>query len=134
MDLRATNRLAPTRFGLNLGSARWISLPLKKKKKAGGGKKRKPKAIEVSSRQVDEDEEMLDHDGSDGGEEDEPQAWELAQQKKEAEKEAEIEDDPDDPEKTVPFARYNAMLAVQRNALYMYAFCQVKFTLTLLLT
>lgn len=107
-------------FGLNLGSARWISLPLKKKKKAGGGKKRKPKAIEVSSRQVDEDEEMLDHDGSDGGEEDEPQAWELAQQKKEAEKEAEIEDDPDDPEKTVPFARYNAMLAVQRNALYIY--------------
>ena len=32
---------------------------------------------------------------------------------------AEEEDDPDDPEKTVPFARYNAMLAIQRNTLYM---------------
>lgn len=38
-----------------------------------------------------------------------------------AAKEAEeVEDDPDDPIKTIPIGRYNAMLAVQRNTLYIY--------------
>ena len=32
----------------------------------------------------------------------------------------EEEDDPDDPLKTLPMARYNAMLAIQRNTLYIY--------------
>jgi len=34
----------------------------------------------------------------------------------------EPEDDADDPLKTVPLTRYNAMLAVVRNTLYMYVF------------
>ncbi|KAN0063285.1 Kelch repeat-containing protein 3 [Thecaphora frezii] len=33
---------------------------------------------------------------------------------------AEMDDDPDDPEKTRPLERYNTMLAVQRNILYLY--------------
>jgi hypothetical protein len=36
------------------------------------------------------------------------------------EDEDEDEDDPDDPQKTVPMARYNAMMAIQRNTLYIY--------------
>lgn len=30
------------------------------------------------------------------------------------------DDDPDDPQKTIPIARYNAMMAVQKNTLYIY--------------
>jgi len=53
-------------------------------------------------------------------EEDEgPKPWEVAKMKKEEEIEKAEEDDPDDPEKSLPGPRYNAMLAVQRNTLYM---------------
>lgn len=128
--------IPPSSFGYNLsGAGRWISLPLKKKKKAGG-KKRKPKAIEPTPRassveKDDEDDEMKEV-GSGGEEEhhdDEPKPWEAAKEAKEvaAGQEAEM-DDPDDPEKSIPFARYNTMLAVQRSTLYMcvpslFAFC-----------
>ena len=101
------------RFGYNTGGAgRWISLPLKKKKKAGG-KKRKPKPVEAER----EDAEMQDE--SDGEEGDDAKPWEVAQQAKESLVLEQEQDDPDDPEKSIPFARYNAMLAVQRSTLYM---------------
>ncbi|KAL8290639.1 hypothetical protein RQP46_002897 [Phenoliferia psychrophenolica] len=109
-------------FGYNIsGTGRWISLPLKKKKKAGG-KKRKPKVVEATPSAADrEDEEM--RDGSDGegeGGEEEAKPWEVAQQAKDAMALDQEADDPDDPEKSIPFARYNAMLAVQRSTLYIY--------------
>ncbi|KAI5479162.1 Kelch repeat containing protein [Pseudohyphozyma bogoriensis] len=107
-------------FGLNLNGTRWISLPLKRKKKAGGGRKKKQKAAEAAAQaQKDEDEDMEDAErGSDAEDEadNEPKPWEVAAQKKLEEE----EDDPNDPEKSIPFARYNTMLAVQRNTLYLY--------------
>lgn len=114
-------------FGYNMGGAgRWISLPLKKKKAPGGGGKKK-KAKAAAAAKAEENHDSMDAEGNDGdadeegGEddgEDEVKPWEVAKLAKEAT--MEDEDDPDDPEKTVPFARYNAMLAVQRNTLYMY--------------
>lgn len=104
-------------FGYNIaGAGRWISLPLKKKKKAGG-KKRKPRAVE-SAPADREDEDMPD--GSDGeGDDEDAKPWEVAQQAKESMVLDQEADDPDDPEKSIPFARYNTMLAVQRSTLYM---------------
>lgn len=114
-------------FGYNMGgNGRWISLPLKKKKKKGGGNKKKAKAkaaLLATERdpdaEDDEDAKMENGEqGSDEEEEDEgPKPWELAQMAKEEQAAAEDEDDPDDPEKTIPFARYNAMLAVQVSCL-----------------
>lgn len=89
-------------------------MPLKKQKKKGGGKKRKPKVVAAPTAAADDDK-MRDGDASDGedAEEEDSKPWEAAKEV------AMEEDDPDDPEKTIPFARYNAMLAVQRNTLYM---------------
>ena len=58
-------------------------------------------------------------DESDGEEGDDAKPWEVAQQAKESLVLEQEQDDPDDPEKSIPFARYNAMLAVQRSTLYM---------------
>ncbi|GAA5907738.1 Kel3p [Sporobolomyces salmoneus] len=135
-------------FGYNTaGNGRWISLPLKKKKKAGGGnKKKKAKQAALAAAQAaeaearrreeageaseDEDERMQreseekgsDDDEGDEGEDDDdgPKPWELAKLKKEEEIAQMEEDDPNDPEKSLPGPRYNAMLAVQRNTLYIY--------------
>ncbi|GAA6060520.1 hypothetical protein JCM10212_005601 [Sporobolomyces blumeae] len=133
-------------FGYNTaGHGRWISLPLKKKKKAGGGnKKKKAKqaaaaaaaAAEAEARRrqeagedtEDEDERRerereergSDDDDMDDDDDDGPKPWELAKIKKEEEVAQAEEDDPDDPEKSLPGPRYNAMLAVQRNTLYIY--------------
>ncbi|GAA5840259.1 hypothetical protein JCM3766R1_001441 [Sporobolomyces carnicolor] len=134
-------------FGYNtVGQGRWISLPLKKKKKAGGGnKKKKAKqaaaaaalAAEAEARRrqeagedsEDEDERMTreaeergsDDEANDEDDEDDgPKPWELAKLKKEEEVAQLEEDDPNDPEKSLPGPRYNAMLAVQRNTLYIY--------------
>lgn len=114
----------PPSFGYNMaGNGRWISLPLKKKKKKGGGNKKKAKAKaallvgEPGEDGADDGEDAKMEDGeraSDDEEEDDgPKPWELAQMAKEEQMAAVDEDDPDDPEKTIPFSRYNAMLAVQ---------------------
>ncbi|KAK4047007.1 Kelch repeat-containing protein 3 [Microbotryomycetes sp. JL201] len=81
-----------------------------------------------------EDEDRSD-DEADSGDDGGPKPWEIAKLKKEAAQLAEEnggdgqistmagdedDDDPDDPQKTVPMSRYNAMLAVQRNTLYIY--------------
>ncbi|KAK4705245.1 hypothetical protein P7C70_g960, partial [Phenoliferia sp. Uapishka_3] len=109
-------------FGYNIaGAGRWISLPLKKKKKAGG-KKRKPKVVEaIAAPSPEPEDEEMRAGSDDDGEDDEPKPWEVAQEAKEALVLDQEVDDPDDPEKSIPFSRYNAMLAVQRSTLYMYA-------------
>ncbi|KAM0751250.1 galactose oxidase [Meredithblackwellia eburnea MCA 4105] len=114
-------------FGYNMASTgRWVSLPLKKKKKAGG-KKRKPKPAATPAPKADENGDVEDEEMDDGEKDDvegdgdrEDKPWEAAQRAKEDVAMREDEDDPDDPEKSVPFARYNTMLAVQRSTLYIY--------------
>ncbi|KAK0491994.1 galactose oxidase [Armillaria luteobubalina] len=74
------------------GKGKWVSMTLKRPKKAGWAKKRKPMKKE------DED--------------DEDSETETPSQ--------DTEVDPDDPNQTIPLPRYNAMLAVLRNTLYLY--------------
>ncbi|KAK0213856.1 hypothetical protein IW262DRAFT_1411933 [Armillaria fumosa] len=74
------------------GKGKWVSMTLKRPKKAGGVKKRKPMKKE------DEDDEDSETEAP-------PQDTEV---------------DPDDPNQTIPLPRYNAMLAVLQNTLYLY--------------
>ncbi|EJD41287.1 galactose oxidase [Auricularia subglabra TFB-10046 SS5] len=108
------------------GNGRWISLTLRKpKKKAGQGRKKKAAPVQHPQTRPDEEEEDDEEEGEDeGGDDEQPKP-----KKKEgaapppspapAPAPAE-EDDPDDPNLTLPIARYNAMLAVLRNTLYIY--------------
>ncbi|KAI0685730.1 hypothetical protein BC835DRAFT_1408735 [Cytidiella melzeri] len=88
------------------GNGRWISLALKRPKKKGGAKKKAApapvKPVEASSPAASDEER-----------EEEESDEELAPI-------AEDEADPDDPNLTLPLPRYNAMLAVLRNTLYIY--------------
>ncbi|KAK0190088.1 galactose oxidase [Armillaria mellea] len=74
------------------GKGKWVSMTLKRPKKAGGGKKKK-----TVKKEDDEDEDTET--------EAPPQDTEV---------------DPDDPNQTIPLPRYNAMVAVLRNTLYLY--------------
>ncbi|KAF8878772.1 hypothetical protein BD779DRAFT_1613006 [Infundibulicybe gibba] len=97
-------------YGYQLdGKGRWISLTLKRPKPKGGAKKKKKPAVE----------------GSDSG--DDTDHGKAVAPKSPTNKlpvlavvSQEPEIDPDDPILTVPLARYNAMLAVLRNTLYIY--------------
>ncbi|KDQ52303.1 hypothetical protein JAAARDRAFT_198471 [Jaapia argillacea MUCL 33604] len=81
------------------GNGRWVSLSLKQpKKKVGQGRNKKKKQPGRPDPERDSEDE-----GSDTGK-----------------KVEELEVDPDDPNFTVPLPRYNAMLAVLRNTLYIY--------------
>ncbi|KAK0439111.1 galactose oxidase [Armillaria borealis] len=73
------------------GKGKWVSMTLKRPKKAGGTKKKPVK---------NEDDE------------DDDTGTEVPVQ------DAEV--DPDDPNQTIPLPRYNAMLSVLRNTLYLY--------------
>ena len=89
-------------YGYQLpGNGRWISLNIKKGKKKGGRRRRK--VVIRDERSDGEDSEHEGNDGNDGNEDEE-----------------EEEDDPDDPLKSVPIARFNTMLAIQRNTLFCY--------------
>ena len=99
------------------GNGRWVSLNLKRKKKAGG---RRRKKIEVKEESPDDDNEEevdgedVEMEGTPVHEEDDGQQNEEA-----AQPVAEEEDDANDPAKTVPLTRYNAMLAIVKNTLFM---------------
>ncbi|SOV04354.1 uncharacterized protein UDID_02367 [Ustilago sp. UG-2017a] len=124
------------------GMGRWVSLNLKRpKKKAGGRRKKKPNPVQIQQQQrgngYDSDNEDGHHyrsdndndegEGGEGGEDltgsteqlcisDSPEPAPPPPQPAEEEE----EEDPDDPLKTIPLERYNVMLAVQRNILYVY--------------
>ena len=97
------------------GRGRWVSLNLKKRKKPGGRRRIKPIEVVPDIDGEDDQEEgngEEDHDmeaehGVDGDNEPIPTD--------------EPDDDPDDPAKTVPLTRYNAMLAIVKNTLFMWA-------------
>jgi hypothetical protein len=103
--------LSRNSYGYQLqGSGRWISLNLKKKKKAGGGKRSKrPAATPAAAPNPNSDDEETEQNAEPMDVDSTPPP----PPRKE-------EEDPDDPEKSVPSSRYNAMLAVQRNTLYLY--------------
>ncbi|CCF53516.1 hypothetical protein NDA11_005100 [Ustilago hordei] len=130
-------------YGYQLaGMGRWVSLNLKRpKKKAGGRRKKKPNPVQIQQQQrgngYDSDNEDghhypsdNDNDEGEGGERgqdltgsteqlcisDSPEPAPLPPQPAEQEE----QEDADDPLKSMPLERYNVMLAVQRNILYVY--------------
>ncbi|ETS62817.1 hypothetical protein PaG_02570 [Moesziomyces aphidis] len=111
-------------YGYQLpGTGRWISLNLKRKKKAGGGRRKKKQQQQQQQQRRDEDSD----DDGDSDRDDEEQLAESTEKLQMQEKasiangaDEDDDDDPDDPLKTIPLERYNVMLAVQRNTLYVY--------------
>ncbi|CDR88631.1 uncharacterized protein SPSC_05235 [Sporisorium scitamineum] len=134
-------------YGYQLpGTGRWISLNLKRPKKKAGADRRKKKQQQQKQLQQqqqqqqqqyyrngnhsddDDDDENYDSDNENGDEvgKDLVESTENLQIQPTppppapTPQEDEEEDDPDDPLKTIPLERYNVMLAVQRNTLYVY--------------
>lgn len=113
------------------GNGRWISLALKRPKKKAGGKKAK-KAVEtekkVEEEAADEWDMVDDMDDADDlpptptSPEPKKPAGKPPSQKPPPATTASLDPDvdPDDPNLTLPLVRYNAMLAVLRNTLYIY--------------
>lgn len=116
-------------------NGKWISLNLKKpKQKKKGPNKAKLRKIQQRQREEEERRRQQEEDDGEGRDsvdgddgdtanghldtaETEHANGDLHSSDDESEEE---EDDPDDPQKTVPIARYNAMMAVQKNTLYIY--------------
>ncbi|GAC76550.1 protein containing repeated kelch motifs [Moesziomyces antarcticus T-34] len=113
-------------YGYQLpGTGRWISLNLKRKKKAGGGRRKKKQQQQQQQQQQRRDEDSDDDGDSDRDDEEQlAESTEKLQMQEKAsianDADEEDDDDPDDPLKTIPLERYNVMLAVQRNTLYVY--------------
>lgn len=113
-------------YGYQLpGTGRWISLNLKRPKKKFGGGRRKKKPVQPQQRRNGNDSESDDeHNNSDNEHEGEEADLTASTEKLHISPapavEDEEEDDPDDPLKSIPLERYNVMLAVQRNILYVY--------------
>ncbi|KZT70021.1 galactose oxidase [Daedalea quercina L-15889] len=106
------------------GNGRWVSMMLKRPKKQGGAA-RKQKPMAASSRvQGDIEEDEIGSDTEYGGGDESSKEKTIANKKLSALKatgKPTIDDtDPDDPELTRPMPRYNAMLSVLRNTLYIY--------------
>lgn len=120
------------------GNGRWMILNLKKKKKPGQGKRKKAQNQEQlpdQSPPKQETEEMIedeDLDDEDRAEEARLRAEQALRDNLKRAKEppapsvpakadeATVDDNMDDPEKSIPLARYNPMLAVLKNTLYIY--------------
>ncbi|KAI5118743.1 hypothetical protein M0805_008143 [Coniferiporia weirii] len=118
------------------GNGRWVTLGLRKPKGKGkgtGGRKAKPVASPTLARvraraghsgEGSDNEEVAsdDNDGNSDGEDRGGAHWKTkAKPEPRAPAVWDAEADPDDPLLTIPRARYNAMLAVLRNTLYIYA-------------
>ncbi|KAJ8486932.1 hypothetical protein ONZ51_g4512 [Trametes cubensis] len=103
------------------GNGRWVSMNLKRPKKKGGAQKKK---VVAQPTRPESDEEDYGNEGE--GDEDEDdndkpaKKSKLARPPKETSPAPDDDIDPDDPQRTVPLPRYNAMLAVLRNTLYIY--------------
>ncbi|KAI0338075.1 galactose oxidase, partial [Trametopsis cervina] len=99
------------------GKGKWVSMALKRPKKKGGAKK-KPAPTSVRSFELPSPAGSDEEQGhEDSGSEGEPQVRSKPRQVAPV---AEEEIDPDDPILTTPLPRYNAMLAVLRNTLFIY--------------
>ncbi|KIK90490.1 hypothetical protein PAXRUDRAFT_151835 [Paxillus rubicundulus Ve08.2h10] len=101
------------------GNGRWISMNLKKTKKKGGGGKKKVLPVPRIHEQKADDIE-IDMELDEPTEETDPAPLMQLKVGPGAPPPHEPEEDPDDPNLTKPMPRYNAMLAVLRNTLYVY--------------
>jgi hypothetical protein len=96
------------------GNGRWSSLNLKKKKKMGGKRRARKAAAAIEQKDEDEDVDMADEGEDEEG--DEP-----AKERSPSPSPMPVDDeDDDDPQKPVPLTRYNAMLAIVKNTLFIY--------------
>ncbi|KAH9914485.1 galactose oxidase [Amylocystis lapponica] len=106
------------------GNGRWVSMMLKrpKKKPGGSGKKQKPAVTIARPAYVDEEDNEGDSNSDENDGNEEPSNKRPADPVPEKHKavNADPEVDPDDPNISTPMPRYNAMLAVLRNTLYIY--------------
>ncbi|KAI0078590.1 galactose oxidase [Panus rudis PR-1116 ss-1] len=103
------------------GNGRWVSLALKKPKKKGPAKKKEKATPAPQSYKRDSDDENEDcNSDEDDGNEDRPKLSKKETPPIKAARAPSPEVDPDDPTLTTPLPRYNAMLAVLRNTLYIY--------------
>lgn len=106
------------------GNGRWVSMGLKLPKKKGGGKKKKAAPVPVKPPYPRDDEDDGDgEDYRDSDEEDDHKAdfrSPASPVPSTTTTVVEPEFDPDDPMLTTPLPRYNAMLSVLRNTLYIY--------------
>ncbi|KAG8216281.1 hypothetical protein J3R82DRAFT_6339 [Butyriboletus roseoflavus] len=106
-------------YGYQLGGrGRWIAMHLKKpKKKGGGGNKKQVKDGGAIPFAQDLDDHGDDESGEDG---EKTQTRSPVAKRPVPEPKRDDEVDLDDPNLTKPMPRYNAMLAVLRNTLYIY--------------
>ncbi|TIB37986.1 hypothetical protein E3P86_01935 [Wallemia ichthyophaga] len=96
-------------FGYNLpGGGKWQSLNLRKPKKAGAKKKSAKKKAAKAAKATAQDDSDNHPDGSESEDEEGTGA------------NIDTDADTDDPQKTTPMPRYNAMLAILRNTLYIF--------------
>ncbi|KAI0367424.1 galactose oxidase [Pilatotrama ljubarskyi] len=105
------------------GNGRWVSMNLKRPKKKGSAPKKKGPTQPV--RPDPEEENEYDDEGASSDDEEHEAQRKTSNSSSEKAKPAaptpqDDEVDPDDPMLTVPLPRYNAMLAVLRNTLYIY--------------
>ncbi|EJT46220.1 hypothetical protein A1Q1_05177 [Trichosporon asahii var. asahii CBS 2479] len=89
-------------------------LMLKKKKKPGA--RRRAKKVEQEQEQEEKDDEDMDVDGEDEKEKEKSPLPSPAPAPMAVDK----DDDDDDPQKSIPLTRYNAMLAILKNTLYLW--------------
>ncbi|EJT98146.1 galactose oxidase [Dacryopinax primogenitus] len=109
------------------GNGKWVSLMLRRPKKAGGRRKRVPEVtLKTPAEQEDAQEEGHDEVEEDGDAidvDETPVSPKVVIPTPIAIPDvvtSPIDDDPYDPEDTLPPPRYNAMLAVLRNTLFIY--------------
>ncbi|KIJ63011.1 hypothetical protein HYDPIDRAFT_113512 [Hydnomerulius pinastri MD-312] len=109
-------------YGYQLaGNGRWTSMTLKKpKKKGGGGKKKNAQPTPLPTQIHGPDEEDIDIEADADAEDPKPPDQAQSKSGPPAAPPPGSEADPDDPNLTKPLPRYNAMLAVLRNTLYIY--------------
>ncbi|KLO15366.1 hypothetical protein SCHPADRAFT_824811 [Schizopora paradoxa] len=100
------------------GNGRWISLNLRRPKKQGGSRNKPAKPVQKRDSSDDDDDEFVKVSGMSINSGNGNQNLRLHFKGSRNAPLAEV--DPDDPNLTTPLVRYNAMLAVLRNTLYIY--------------
>ncbi|CED85351.1 glycoside hydrolase family 38 protein [Phaffia rhodozyma] len=90
---------------------RWVTMNLKKPKKKAGGGRRKAKVIQAPKPEDQAATSKADEAyNTDDEVEEEDYTVRVVEE----------EDDPDDPQKSIPLTRYNTMMAIIKNTLYIY--------------
>ncbi|KAF9779795.1 galactose oxidase [Thelephora terrestris] len=107
-------------FGYQIGgNGRWVSMLLKRPKREKWRKKRVATNVPIVVQKVEREGSDCEGDGGEDGDDDEGDgASQITLRVEEPHPKSEV--DPEDPVLTTPMPRYNAMVAVLRNTLYIY--------------